>query len=207
MNELVWEGGILEFRRSLIGARANKTLVPSNAITLPIYYVVIYSKTIFITIPSTLSCSTNTRDTHTHTHTQLYKFVPSLLFFSLIFTFDTKFYLDLLLVELQSQDFPIYSYARIQSKSLSIDIFAKRFHLEIFIYKHASSNENLLENYIFCINVKPLCQTSIGERCHYEMAAFKAGEFVETTARPKAFRGIYIYIYSHDFHRNSRDDI
>lgn len=132
---------------------------------------------------------------HTHTHTQLYKFVPSLLFFSLIFTFDTKFYLDLLLVELQSQDFPIYSYARIQSKSLSIDIFAKRFHLEIFIYKHASSNENLLENYIFCINVKPLCQTSIGERCHYEMAAFKAGEFVETTARPKAFRGIYIYIY------------
>lgn len=79
---------------------------------------------------------------HTHTHTQLYKFVPSLLFFSLIFTFDTKFYLDLLLVELQSQDFgiiTIYSYARIQSKSLSIDIFAKRFHLEIFIYKHASS--------------------------------------------------------------------
>lgn len=68
MNELVWEGGILEFRRSLIGARANKTLVPSNAITLPIYYVVIYSKTIFITIPSTLSCPTNTRDTHTHTH-------------------------------------------------------------------------------------------------------------------------------------------
>lgn len=43
------------------------------------------------------------------------------------------------------------------------------------------------------INVKPLCQTSIGERCRYEMAAFKAGEFVETTAHPNIY--IYVCVY------------
>lgn len=184
----MWEGGILEFRRSLIGARANKTLVPSNAITLPIYYVVIYSKTIFITIPSTLSCPTNTRDTHTHTHSCINSsrhFFSSLSFLRLTRNF---------ILTCSSSNYNPKIFQFIHTRVFNRNLFPSR-NVSTSRYLFINTpRQNLLENYIFCINVKPLCQTSIGERCHYEMAAFKAGEFVETTARPKAFRGIYIYI-------------
>lgn len=78
-------------------------------------------------------------------------------------------------------------------KSSPLNIFKYSF---ININKHASSNETKIYSKIIslffeygvylrsCINVKSFCQTCIAERCCYEMAAFKAGEFVEMTAQP-----------------------
>lgn len=188
MNELVWERGILEFRRSLIVARANKTLVPSNAITVPIYYVLIYSKTIFITIPSTLSWPSNTRYSCINSSRH---FFSSLSFLRLTFEILSMSYLPNLL---QSNYNPkIFQFIHIRAYSIDRNLFPNWYFRETFPPRQTKIHSKIILFISCCINVKPLCQTSIGERCRYEMVAFKAGEFVETTARP--FRGIYIYIY------------